>query len=93
MWVGNIDPIATLEKLYGFFRQVDSETLPPESAVVSIHMIHKSRCALVNYTTERALLDSVQRFHGMRLCDHPHAPRLACRRKEQSLSVLLSNLN
>lgn len=93
LWVGNIDPTATMDELYHFFRQVDSERLPPsESAVVSIHMIQKTHCALVNYKTEPALLDSVQRFHGMRLRDHPHAPRLACRRKEHSVSVLLSNL-
>src|SRR5258706_2626745 len=92
LWVGNIDPTATLDELYHFFRQVDSQRLPPsESAVVSIHMIQETRCALVNYKVELALLDSVQRFHGMKLRNHPHAPRLVCRRKEQSLSVLLSS--
>jgi len=93
MWVGNIDPTVTLDELYHFFRQVDSERLPPsESAVVSIHMIQKSHCALANYKTELALLDSVQMFHGMRLRNHPQAPRLACRRKEQGLTVLLSKV-
>ena len=92
MWVGNIDPKSTLDELYRFFRQVDSELLPPsESAVVSIHVIHKSHCALVNYKTETTLLKSIQRFHGMRLGNNPHAPRLACRRKEHSLTVLLSD--
>jgi len=93
MWVGNISPTATMDELYHFFRQVDSECLAPsESAVVSIHIPPKTRCALVNYKTEAALLDSIRRFHGMRLHNYPHAPRLACRRKPQSLTLLLSNL-
>jgi len=93
MWVGNIDPTATLDELYHFFRQVDNERLPSsESAIVSIHRIPKTCCALVNYKTKPALLDSVQRVHGMRLRNHPHAPVLVCRRKEQSLTVLLSNM-
>ena len=91
MWVGNIDPTVTLDELYHTFRQVDIGPLPPsESAVVSIYMIQKTRCALVNYREGHALMDSVRRFHGMRLRNHPHAPRLACRRKEQCLTVLLS---
>lgn len=94
MWVGNIDPTATLDELYHFFLQVDNERLPPsDSAVVSIYRIPKTRCALVNYKTELALLDSVQRVHGMRLRNHPHAPRLACRRKERSSTVVLSNMD
>jgi hypothetical protein len=88
MWVGSIDPTATLDELYRFFRQIDSDPLPPsESAVVSIYMTPKNRCAFVNYKTEPALLDSIRRFHGMRLFNRPGAPRLACRRKEQSLTV------
>jgi len=89
MWVGNIDPTVTLSELYHFFRQVDHAPLPPsESAVVSIYMIQKTRCALVNYKTEPALLHSVHRFHGMSPRNYPHAPRLACRRKEQWLTNL-----
>lgn len=97
MWVGNIDLTVTLDELYHLFRQVDNAPLPPsKSAVCSIYMIQSTRCALVNYKTESALVNSVQRFHGMRLRSHPHAPRLACRRKEQCLkeqclTLLLSN--
>jgi hypothetical protein len=88
LWVGNIDPTATLDELYHFFRQVDNGRLPPsESAIVSIHRIPKTRCALVNYKTSPALLDSAQRVHGMRLRNHPLAPRLVCRRKEQTWMV------
>lgn len=98
MWAGNVPADATQEELWALFTRPPSPA-PPNSVpvafgddnpggVTSLHLIARSNCAFVNFTTHEALLAAVRRFDGRPArSEDPRCPRLVCRvrRREDDL--------
>ena len=58
--------------------------------VVSVFLISRSKCAFVNFETEKGLLEAISRFNGIPLrTDDPRCAKLVCRvrRKDDDLKA------
>ena len=80
LWVGNLPPAATVMDLKDHFsRDATNE-------IESLFLISKSNCAFVNYSSEKASLAALNRFHDSRF----HGVRLVCRLRRGSTTTLTS---
>ncbi|KAF3102741.1 hypothetical protein TWF102_004404 [Orbilia oligospora] len=71
LWVGNLPPGTTVTALKDYF----ATTL-----IESVFLISKSNCAFVNYKTETACTEAMQKFHDSRF----QGVRLVCRLRRNS---------
>ena len=69
LWVGNLPPNTLVEDLKDHFSRDATRVIE------SVFLISKSNCAFVNYRTEQACADAMNRFHDSRF----HNVRLVCR--------------
>ncbi|KAK6507088.1 hypothetical protein TWF481_005537 [Arthrobotrys musiformis] len=71
LWVGNLPPGTTVTALKDYFATTKIE---------SVFLISKSNCAFVNYKTETACTEAMQKFHDSRF----QGVRLVCRLRRNS---------
>ncbi|RVD88248.1 uncharacterized protein DFL_002439 [Arthrobotrys flagrans] len=71
LWVGNLPPGTTVTALKDYFATTQIE---------SVFLISKSNCAFVNYKTEAACNEAMQKFHDSRF----QGVRLVCRLRRNS---------
>ncbi|KAK6361906.1 hypothetical protein TWF730_005614 [Orbilia blumenaviensis] len=71
LWVGNLPPGTTVTALKDYFATAQIE---------SVFLISKSNCAFVNYKTETACNEAMQKFHDSRF----QGVRLVCRLRRNS---------
>ncbi|KAK6350851.1 hypothetical protein TWF718_004033 [Orbilia javanica] len=71
LWVGNLPPGTTVTALKDYFATTQIE---------SVFLISKSNCAFVNYKTETACTEAMQKFHDSRF----QGVRLVCRLRRNS---------
>ncbi|KAL6715965.1 hypothetical protein ACLMJK_006927 [Lecanora helva] len=91
LWVGNLPITTDILKLKDHFASGATEDIE------SVFLISKSKCAFVNYRTERARLDAVKRFHtsefsGVRLVCRVQRASSSSARPECSSSTINSRL-
>ncbi|KAH6912818.1 YT521-B-like domain-containing protein [Coprinopsis sp. MPI-PUGE-AT-0042] len=81
MWVGNVPSDATQEELWKFFTQIPGPSgTTDDSGVESIHLISRSNCAFINYSSEAAVSCAISTVNGLRLRPNdPQCPMLVCK--------------
>ncbi|SCV73425.1 BQ2448_7351 [Microbotryum intermedium] len=84
MWCGNIPSDATEAELLDFFsvRGASATTAAELYGVESIHLIARSNCAFVNYTSEFLMQQAITRSNGVSLrANDRRCKPLVCRRR------------
>ncbi|KDE04692.1 hypothetical protein MVLG_04915 [Microbotryum lychnidis-dioicae p1A1 Lamole] len=84
MWCGNIPSDATEAELLDFFavRGVSAATAADLYGVESIHLIARSNCAFVNYSSEFLMQQAITRSNGVSLRPNDRRCKpLVCRRR------------
>lgn len=81
MWVGNVPSDASQEELWKFFTQIPGPSgTTDDSGVESIHLISRSNCAFINYSSEAAVTCAISSVNGLRLRPNdPQCPMLVCK--------------
>lgn len=77
LWVGNLPPGANIIDLRDHFFQ------DPNNCIESVFLISKSNCAFVNYKTDEACVEAMNRFHDSRF----QGIKLVCRLRRGSVRL------
>ena len=77
VWVGNVPSDTSIDELFKFFSRQSPHSprltineysqLPPNCGVLSIHLINKSRCCFVNFSSQHSLQLAIRDFNNSKL--------------------------